>query len=100
MPRNNLTPAQDQNAMGQVERTNLLREQEKERADAEFEARAEQAAKENAPYAEENDYSFLSMTPKVSLNNETNFPCRQAFAAKARVYAPKKGGRAGTCMSL
>merc|ERR1719483_963386 len=47
-PRVNPTPAQDPTILSQVERANLLREAEKEKADAEFDARAEAAAKEVA----------------------------------------------------
>ena len=70
-----------------------MREAERQKANADFEANAEAIAREEAPYVEANDFSFLREYTKVSENNETNTNLpRQRSAARVKGCAHKSGG--------
>ena len=79
--------------MSQVEKANLLREAERQKANADFEANAEAIARDEAPYVEANDFSFLREYTKVIKNNETNTNLPpQRSAARDKACAHKSGG--------
>ena len=92
-PRVNPIPNPDPTQMSQVEKANVLREAERQKANDDFEALAEARAREEAPYVEANDFSFLREYPKLNKNNETNTKLpMQKSAARVKDCAPRSGG--------
>ena len=72
-PRVNPIPNPAPTVMSQVEKANVLREAERQKANDDFEALAEARAREEAPYVEANEFSFLREYPNLILNKiETN----------------------------